>query len=287
MSLTTGPGGPLLSIRTVPKMNRPNTPNPDFDLDEYFERIGYTGTKNATESLLEGIHRAQAYTIPFENFDIAMDRDISLEPQALVDKLVRKPRGGYCFELNGLFYLVLKALGFKVQRLLGRIHVTDTPTGRGHQLNLVTIQGRQWVADVGFGHPGLRAPIPFELEWETMHDGQTFRLVDGGPYGTMLQSLEDHEWRNLFSFDLEHVCDGDIEYGNYFNTRHPKSFFRTGRLAALPLQNGVVTLYDGMRSKSVNGQEDNKILKTTEDYLDCLTADFGIEFETTDDLALF
>ena len=129
-----------------------------FDLDEYFDRIGYRGSKTPTELLLGDIHRAQAYAIPFENFDIAMGRNIDLEPEALVAKIVRKPRGGYCFELNGLFYRVLKALGFDARRILGRIHLTEEPTGRGHQLTLVTIQGRRWIADVGFGHPGIHSP---------------------------------------------------------------------------------------------------------------------------------
>jgi len=259
----------------------------DFDLEEYLERIGYSGAIDPTAMVLEGLHRAQCYTIPFENFDIVMGRDISLAPDMLVKKLVRKPRGGYCFELNGLFYLALKAIGFDVQRILGRIHVTDTPTGRGHQLALVTIDERQWIADVGFGHPGIRSPIPFKREWETIHDNHTFRLMDAGRYGTMLQTLENHEWRNLFSFDLETVCDGDIEYGNYFNTTHPNSFFNSGRLAALPLKTGVVTLYNDMFTKAINKKEEVVLLKDTRTYLDVLKMSFGIEFETTDDLKIF
>ncbi|MBM4254756.1 MAG: arylamine N-acetyltransferase [Deltaproteobacteria bacterium] len=70
-----------------------------FALDPYLERLHYTGPVQATEDRLEALHRAQAYTIPFENFDILLGRGINLDPTALFDKLVRHQRGGY---LSGL-----------------------------------------------------------------------------------------------------------------------------------------------------------------------------------------
>ena len=103
----------------------------------------------------------------------------------------------------------------------------------------------------------------------------------------MLQVLSDNEWRDLFSFDLEHVCDGDIEYGNYFNTTHPNSFFKTGLLAALPGVNGTATLYEDTFTRASNGREKVTLLDGSSAYLECLKSDFGIEFGATDDLRIF
>jgi N-hydroxyarylamine O-acetyltransferase len=178
-----------------------------FDLDAYLQRLNYSGVVHPTEEGLEALHRAQVYTIPFENFDILLGRGISLEPAALCDKLVHRARGGYCFELNGLFLLALQAIGFEARPLLARVHlhVVDPPSGREHQLSLVTLRGRHWIADVGFGSFGFHAPLPFELNHPTSHDGLTFRLVEAEPFGIMLQILKKGHWLDLYSFDLGQV----------------------------------------------------------------------------------
>lgn len=97
-------------------------------------------------------------------------------------------RGGYCFELNGLFLMALKYFGFDARPLLGRVHVTGTPTGRGHQVELITIEDTLWIADVGFGEDTPAAPIPLELNRPTTLARQTVRLVDDERFGIMVQN---------------------------------------------------------------------------------------------------
>ena len=193
----------------------------DFDGEAYLQRINYDGEITPTLDQLKALHHAQLYTIPFENFDILLGRGINLEHRALFNKLVHKRRGGYCFELNGLFLMALKAFGFDARPLLGRVHITGTPTGRGHQIELVTLQGRQWIADVGFGSDTPRAPIPLELDQPRIHDGQKIRLIDADHFGIMVQAFKEDEWQDLYSFDLGHVVPADIDYGNHFTSTHP------------------------------------------------------------------
>ena len=103
-----------------------------FALEPYLQRLHYAGDIQPTEDRLEALHRAQAYTIPFENFDILLGRGISLDPSALYDKLVHHARGGYCFELNGLFLMALQAVGFEARALLARVHL-NRATGDWHR----------------------------------------------------------------------------------------------------------------------------------------------------------
>lgn len=250
-----------------------------FNLDPYLKRLNYSGSVQPTEDGLEALHRAQAYTIPFENFDILLGRGITLEPAMLYDKLVHRARGGYCFELNGLFLMALQAIGFEARALLARVHLTGTMTGRGHQLILVTLQGREWIADVGFGGSGIRAPIPFELNHTTTQDGQTFRLVKAEPYGIMLQSLTDAQWQNLYSFDLGHVFPADIAYGNHFTSTHPSSFFTFARVAALPRPNGRIALFNSTLRRVTPDGEQVQELEEGRAYLDALKTYFGIELD--------
>lgn len=251
----------------------------DFDREAYLQRINYDGEITPTLDQLKALHHAQLYTIPFENFDILLGRGINLEPRALFNKLVHKRRGGYCFELNGLFLMALKAFGFDARPLLGRVHITGTPTGRGHQIELVTLQGRQWIADVGFGSDTPRAPIPLELDQPKIHDGQKIRLIDADHFGIMVQAFKEDEWQDLYSFDLSHVCSADIDYGNHFSSTHPSSIFTFARVAALPVHDGVIAIFDTTLKRTISGKEEVQELAEGQAYLDALKTHFGIELD--------
>lgn len=256
--------------------------NPAFDLEAYLERIHYSGSLEPTEELLTSLHRAQIYSIPFENIDIILGRDINLDPADLFNKLINRRRGGYCFELNGLFLMALKAFGFEAKPLLGRVHRTGTPNGRGHQISLITIGEKKWVADVGFGDPSLRVPIQLECDAPTIHDDRTFRLVDAKHFGYMLQTLQSDGWQNLYSFDLGYVCPADIDFGNHFASTHPRSLFTTSCMAILPNAHGVMKLFEHTFTKSIEGKEYTEELRAGEPYLDVLRAHFGIDPDITD-----
>jgi arylamine N-acetyltransferase len=86
-----------------------------FDLEAYFARIGYAGSRAPTLATLHALTAAHTQTIPFENLDVLLGRPIELGAEVVFDKLVRRGRGGYCFEQNGLFLQVLEAMGFRVQ----------------------------------------------------------------------------------------------------------------------------------------------------------------------------
>jgi N-hydroxyarylamine O-acetyltransferase len=250
-----------------------------FEPHNYLRRISHSGRVRLTDDGLEALHRAQVCTIPFENFDVLLGRGISLEPAKVFNKLVRKSRGGYCFELNGLFLMALQAFGFKARALLARVHRHGTPSGRGHQISLVTVQGRDWIADVGFGSPHLPAPMPLEIGYSATLDGREFRLAEAGPFGTMLQTLGDGRWQNLYSFDEGYVCQGDIAYGNHYTSTHPDSFFTFARVAALPSPGGRVSLFD--RTLRISTSETDQVIELEEGqlYLDALKIHFGIELE--------
>ncbi|XVV17238.1 arylamine N-acetyltransferase family protein [Actinoplanes sp. CA-131856] len=121
-----------------------------MDVDAYLDRIGVR--RSAT---LREMHRAHQETVPFENLGIHLDEPISLAPDDLFDKIVRRRRGGFCYELNGAFAIVLEALGYSVVRAAARVYRTPELLGPpfDHLALLVhTADGDgPWLADVGFG----------------------------------------------------------------------------------------------------------------------------------------
>jgi N-hydroxyarylamine O-acetyltransferase len=256
-----------------------------FDIDAYFNRVGYGGDTDISLDTLTKMHHAHFHSIPFENFDILLGRGINLDSQAVFNKLVLKKRGGYCFELNGLFLDALQALGFKARALLARVHLTGTASGRGHQLELVSIDGKDWVVDVGFGLNSPRRPLPLELDHPVTEEGRTLRLADGGHFGIMFQTFEEDDWKDLYSFDLGYVFPPDIAYGNHYTSTHPDTFFTNSRVAGIPLPGGGITLMDRTLKIINKGKEKVQKLPDSPAYFDAVRKYFKIDLDASyDDL---
>ena len=96
--------------------SRPGRPRLVIDAGAYLDRIGYSGPTEPTAETLVALHRAHMLAVPFENLDIHLGRRNVLDPEHVFDKVVRRRRGGWCFELNGLFALLLETLGYTVTR---------------------------------------------------------------------------------------------------------------------------------------------------------------------------
>ncbi|HET8995847.1 MAG TPA: arylamine N-acetyltransferase [Acetobacteraceae bacterium] len=199
-----------------------------IDLDGYFARIGYTGPRRATLETLGMLHALHPAAIPFENLDPLLGRPVLLDLGSLQDKLVRRRRGGYCFEQNTLFRAALEALGFGVTSLAARVlwgSKPGRPHPRTHMLLLVHVDGRDYIADVGFGGRLMATPLQRVpgLEQPTQHG--MMRLVEHGMFLT-LQAASDDGWEDLYRFTLEPQFPIDQETANWFTATHPDSLFR-------------------------------------------------------------
>jgi N-hydroxyarylamine O-acetyltransferase len=207
-----------------------------FDLDAYFERIGYKGARALTIDTVAGIHLRHAQTIPFENLNPFFRWPVRLDLQSLAQKLVRDRRGGYCFEHNLLLSQVLTRLGFRVRNLAARVlwNVPDgTVTARSHMLLLIDLNGRRHVADVGFGGMTLTAPLRLEVDVEQTTPHEPFRLTASGD-GFVMQASVAGSWKSLYRFDLQEQLLADYEVTNWYLSNHPSSHFVTGLIAARP-----------------------------------------------------
>src|SRR5688572_4403214 len=91
------------------------------ETDAYLERIGYRGPRDPTIATLRELHHTHLMSVPFENLDIHLGREIVLDEQRMLAKLVGERRGGFCYELNGAFASLLRAIGFEVTMLSARV----------------------------------------------------------------------------------------------------------------------------------------------------------------------
>jgi N-hydroxyarylamine O-acetyltransferase len=206
----------------------------DLDLDAYFARIGYTGGREPTRTTLDAIAHAHVCAIPFENLDVLLGRPISLEPQAIVDKLVHAGRGGYCFEHNGLLLEVLGALGYEVVPISARVRwqrPREFTPPRTHVFLRVELDGESWLADVGVGgmSPTCALRLQADLEQPTPHEPRRLVREDGLWFH---QARLGHDWHDVCEFTLEAMPRIDREVANWFTSAHPQSHFGNRLLVA-------------------------------------------------------
>ena len=123
-----------------------------MDLEAYLRRIEYDGPREPSAFTLRGLHRQHLFTVPFENLDIPLKIPIRLDPGLLYDKIVVRRRGGFCYELNGLFCELLTAMGFQVCMLSARVRRDHGGFGPEFDHMLLRVQlDEPWLVDVGFG----------------------------------------------------------------------------------------------------------------------------------------
>ena len=251
------------------------------DLDAYFARIGYAGSREPTLATLAAIHRHHARTIPYENLDVLLGRPISLEPAAIERKLIHDRRGGYCFEQNSLLCAMLRGLGFRVTTHIARVRwqvPADVTTALTHMILRVELDGRAFLADVGFGSRSLIAPLALEFDREQTGSIERRRLVRRDAL-VVHQTLHDGAWVDVYHFALDPAPAIDFEVGNWFTSTHPQSRFKLNLAAARAghdcrhaLLNREFTI------RHADSRSEKRTLETPDELLAVLAEYFGLHF---------
>jgi len=253
-----------------------------LDLDGYFERIDYHGAVAPTFDVLQDLITAHTRTISFENLDPLLGVPIDdLGPEALTDKLVRRGRGGYCYEHNGLMGYVLEELGFGVRRFGARVVWTlaaGAPVpSQTHTLLVVTLPGGQqpYLVDVGFGGQTPTSPIRLETGSAQQTTHEPYRLQDRGD-GLVLQALIRGDWQSLYEFATRTAPPIDLKVGSWYVSTHPSSHFVTSLIASLVTADGRCNLSGRNLAIHRGGATEKVRLDDASAVVDTLTDRFGI-----------
>lgn len=261
-----------------------------FDLSAYLERITMKEAPAADIDGLQSLVRAHRLTIPFENLDVKLGRGISLDPAHVFDKIVTRRRGGYCFEQNGLLLRALHAIGFEARPLLARVWLMapETVPPRTHTLNLVRIDGKDWIADAGFGGSYTPPMILADGSEVVAPDGASFRLSTSGEHGWMLERQGDAagDWHRQYSFTLEQVAPADLEMANHWTSTRPDTRFTSFTIVSLCLPTGFAALSDRHYSRHNASEQVKSDIESAKAYRLRLNFVFGIALDEVEVMGL-
>jgi N-hydroxyarylamine O-acetyltransferase len=250
-----------------------------MNIEAYLKRINYNGPITPTPETLRDLQVAHLLTVPFENLSIHSGEPIVLDEDALFTKIVEKKRGGFCYECNGLFAALLRALGFEVAMLGAGVARPQGGFGPNfdHMTLMVTLADR-WLVDVGFGDSFLE-PLLLDERGEQVQGTRSFRIVEDADYLILMRGDDPGDWEPQYRFTLQPYGFADYEEMCRFHQTSPESHFTKNLICSRITGEGRITL-SGMQFITTSGpQRDEQTLNSREEYERILRDQFGVVIE--------
>lgn len=249
-----------------------------MDVGAYLERIRYTGDLTPDAATLAALQTAHLETVPFENLSIHWNEPIVLEVDRLFRKVVPGRRGGFCYELNGLFGSLLAELGFPVTFISAGVAHGDGDFGPNfdHMTLVVTLDER-WLVDVGFGD-SFRVPLRLDVRDEQSDGWRTFRVTALGDDRVLERMEPDGTWMPQYRFtEQARTFDEYVPMCTYHQTS-PDSHFTSRRIASLATPEGRITLSDSrlIETTGIDAKAERELVNDDE-IVGVLRDVFGIE----------
>lgn len=228
-----------------------------MNVEKYLERIGISPSEVGAPdlALLARLQLAHVLSVPYENVDIIKGIPLSLDEDALFDKIVTRHRGGLCFELNTLFDKLLSSLGYETESYFPRFWRGETgvPIPR-HRVIAVRLSGERYLVDVGIGSAAPRFPILLREGLVQEGYGEAYRLERDERFGWMLCEMKGGEWQKYFSFTEECYFDADYVPTLFWCEKHSESRFNKALMVSLKAPEGRISI-DGSTFKMFSGAE--------------------------------
>lgn len=270
----------------------------------YLDRVGLGERPPPDAAGLARIQAAHQQGIGFENLDICLGRAIAIDGETVFEKLVQRGRGGYCFEKNRLFRDVLAALGVPIRPLLARVlleQARDALPPETHVCLLARIEGRDWIADAGFGGSTV-PPMLLEDRFEARTaDGARHRLRRVGetgalpgewlleraaPAGAGDGRVADAEWQPQYAFGLRAVAAADLAMANHWTATRAGTRFTSLHVVSIGLPDGFASMIDRELSISRIGTSERRMIEYPEEYAQIAWDLFRIALSEADAAAL-
>jgi len=252
------------------------------NIDAYLKRINYNGPRDVSAETLRALQVAHLTSVPFENLSIHAGERIVLDEDALFTKIVEERRGGFCYECNGLFAGLLRAMGFDVAMLAAGVAQRDGGFGPifDHMTLMVRLDER-WLVDVGFGESFVE-PLLLDTRADQVQGTRSFRLIDSEDHVVLLLRNENEDWQPQYRFTLQPYTFPDYEEMCRFHQTSSESHFTKNLVCSRATADGRITL-SGMRLITTSGPQrlrEEQTLSSSEEYDRVLREQFGVVMRT-------
>ncbi|MGP3971270.1 arylamine N-acetyltransferase family protein [Streptomyces sp. 6N223] len=249
-----------------------------MDADAYLRRIRAARPAVADGAALAELHLRHLRAVPFENLAIHLGEEVELAESSLVDKLVRRRRGGFCYELNGAFAALLRTLGFSVELLNARVFDGETlGPPYDHMALRVAAPGESggpWLADVGFGDHSHR-PLRLDASGEQPDPAGVFRVVEA-PDGD-LDVLRDGTPQ--YRVETRPRALADFEVACWYQQTSPRSHFTRSLICSRLTETGRISLSGRKLIVTGDGRRTTAELEDGTTVLAAYRRHFGIELD--------
>ncbi len=253
-----------------------------LDIPAYLARIHDQGPLEPTAETLRRLHLAHLLAVPFENLSIHWGEPILLRDDALFDKVVTRRRGGFCYELNGLFAALLRGLGFEVAMLSAQVFGAAGVFGReGDHMALLVTLGERWLVDVGFGD-SFREPLLLDERGEQSEGRFVYRIEEADEGRRVLSRREEGgtwkagTWKAEYRFRLEPHVYADFAEMCHFHQTSPDSHFTRNRICSLATPDGRLSLSGRRLITTRDGEKQELELADESEVAEVLRERFGV-----------
>ncbi len=249
-----------------------------MDVQAYLNRIEYRGPLDPDFEMLRQLHLAHLLHVPFENLSIHAHEPIVLHDTALFEKIVTHRRGGFCYELNGLFAALLRELGFEVAMLSAQVAGNEHEFSRDfdHMTLMVALDEERWLVDVGFGDSFVE-PLPLVTDTEYEQRDNRYRLANDSEERLVLeQASKNEDWKPQYRFSLRAYQYSDYAEMCSYHQTSPESHFTRQRICSRLTPRGRISLSDMRFIVTEDGVRTERGLENDKEYAELLRDRFGI-----------
>ena len=247
-----------------------------MDTQAYLQRINYSGPLVPTAETLKQLQLAHLLTVPFENLSIHSGEPIVLDDDALFAKIVNRRRGGFCYELNGLFAALLRALGFEVSMLSAQVANAEGIYGPDFDhMTLMVMLAERWLVDVGFGDSFLK-PLPLDEQSEQVQGHRAYSIGREDEYLVLMKRSNDDQWQKQYRFTLKPYRYPDYAEMCRYHQTSPQSHFTKERICSRATPEGRISLSGLRLIQAAGAKRQEQILTNEEEYATTLHDQFGI-----------
>jgi len=250
-----------------------------MNLNSYLKRIKISQPEKPNLSFLSKLQEQHLLSVPFENLDIHQGEKIVLEENRIYEKIVVNERGGFCYELNGLFCWLLRSLDFSVSMVSSQVHrlAEDRFTPEfDHMVLLVNLE-KAYLVDVGFGDT-FRKPIA--LPDGIVEDiSGTYRVQPFGsaPNTHILQKQENNSWQHVYSFTEHPRVISDFEEMCSFHQTSAESHFTQEIICTMAIKNGRISLSEDFLTITDGSSKKKTKVDSNKNFKHKLRGHFGIQ----------